>query len=113
LDELADSLPVKVARYLADNPGASANQVHEAVGGRKTDVLAEVKKQRDEGGSHDGNHPGTTPASSGSRSGSPAGSLSKRNQPGTTRALPGSGSGNHPSEAEVDRLEAIAEDMGL
>jgi hypothetical protein len=36
-----------VRRYLAAHPDATANQVHRAVGGRRTDVLAAVRTIRE------------------------------------------------------------------
>jgi AAA domain len=59
LVEVGDSVQAKVAAYLADHPDDSGNAVHEAIGGRRQEVLAEVKRQR-ESGSRFGNHPGTT-----------------------------------------------------
>ena len=61
LVEVGDSVQAKVAAHLVDHPDASGNAVHEAIGGRRQEVLAEVKRQR-EGGSQIGNHPGTTAA---------------------------------------------------
>jgi hypothetical protein len=110
LEELADSLPAKVSNYLTEHPDASANEVHEALGGNRKEVLAEVKRQRDTGGSDDGNHPGTTPARTPSQVVPPTPLYEGS---GTTLQSAGSESGNHPSPEELERLETIAEEMGL
>lgn len=49
----------KVSTYLADNPEASANDVHRAVGGRRDAILEAVRAYR-EAGSLDGTNNGTT-----------------------------------------------------
>jgi hypothetical protein len=106
LVEVGDSTPAKVAAFLAVDPNASANAVYEAVGGRKQEVLAEVKRQR-ESGSQIGNHPGTT--------GGVGGVVPPPLKGGAWEPPPpGSDSGNKPvNEVEMERLEAIAREMGL
>lgn len=64
----ADTIGGKVAAFLAENPDATANDVHRAVGGKREIVLAEVAVQR---GSREpeGNQKGTArePLTGGSR----------------------------------------------
>jgi len=45
----AETVDERVTAYLADHPGASANEVHRNVGGRKQDVLALVHRFRGTG----------------------------------------------------------------
>jgi AAA domain len=105
LVEAGNTTAAKVASCLADDPDASANTIYDTIGGRKQEVLAEVKRQR-ESGSHLGNHPGTTEGVGGVVPGPLKG------RPGEPPP-PGSHNGNHPSPDEIERLEQIAEAMGL
>jgi hypothetical protein len=107
LKELSDATPMKVSAYLVEHPDASANEVHKAVGGRKTDVLAEVKRQRDTSGSHGGNHPGTTPPGTPLQVVPPTPLYEGS---GTTLQSAGSEVGNHPSEEDLAYWAAKALD---
>jgi AAA domain len=106
LVEVGDSTQAKVAAHLADHPDDSGNAVHEAIGGRRQEVLAEVKRQR-ESGSHFGNHPGTTGG---------AGGVVPAPLKGDAWEPPPSGSdrrNQRVDDVEMERLEAIAREMGL
>ncbi len=105
LVEVGDSVQAKVAAHLVDHPDASGNAVHEAIGGRRQEVLAEVKRQR-ESGSQIGNHPGTT---------TPGGEVVPPPLKGGAwePPPPGSDTGNRPSDSEIERLATIARGMGL
>jgi hypothetical protein len=94
LVEVGDSVQAKVAAYLVEHPDASGNAVHEAIGGRRQEVLAEVKRQR-EGGSQIGNHPGTT---------TPGGEVvpPPLKGRGWEPPSPGSHNGNHPDDDPND-----------
>ena len=66
----ADTL-AKVRAYLGEHPGASANAVFDALGGKRKEVLEAVKTILSEGGTQDGYHSGTTAAGQASRGGTP------------------------------------------
>jgi hypothetical protein len=86
-DLVEDDLIGRVRAYLNEHPEASANEVNDNIEGKRAELLAAVKKVRDEGGSQTGNHPGTTPLWAPPAGGSPA--LLFRGL-GTTPAEPGS-----------------------
>ena len=56
-----DTLDQNVANYLRAHPGASANEVCDELGGKRRNVLAAVKRYREQGGSHPGEPPGNHP----------------------------------------------------
>lgn len=63
-----ETLAEKVAAYLWKTPGATANEVHKAIGGKRESVLAEVARLRESTGTPTGTQPGTSP---GTQTGSP------------------------------------------
>jgi len=66
-----DPLEDSIRAYLANHPDASANEIHDAVKGKRTTVLALVKTIR-EGGSQPGEPPGNHPGLGTPVGGSPA-----------------------------------------
>jgi hypothetical protein len=103
-----DDQRAAVEEYLHEHPEASANEVYKEIGGKRVNVLAEVKRYREEGGSLGGNHPGTTPLEAPSEGGSPAPLYRGL---GTTLEEPGSHDEEPPvDEAEVERLAALLDD---
>jgi hypothetical protein len=110
---VAEGRPVDsdVVSYLAANPTASATEVYEALGGRKQNVLAAVRRCR-EGGSQLREPVGTTPAEAPSEGGSPdplfRGVGNRHEEPGSQVPEP-----PLVDEDEVERLHRRGEEMGL
>jgi hypothetical protein len=86
-DEVLD----KVENYLRHSPDASANTIYEDLGGKRSNVLAAIKRVREQGGSRSQVPPGTTPDLAPSESGSPG--------------TPFKGAGNHPEEPGTNSPE--------
>lgn len=103
----------RVEHFLTENPDASANDVHKAVGGNRDLVLAEVRKLREggtggtgESGSGGTRKPGTK---TGTESGSESGSYARGPQPleNSPKAVMGSRPDAHPDADERPGLSHI------
>lgn len=115
------SAVVAIEAYVREHPDASANDIYKAVGGNRQEVLATVKRLREqaiydaidslaEGGSSALEPPGTTPASAPAASGSePTLFPFRESGLGNHLGVPGSNGSEPPlSEEEMERLAALA-----
>ncbi len=99
LDAVADTILDQIIAHLRDHPD-SANKVFEAVGGNRSEVLAAVKKLRQQTGTKLGYHPGTTTPESPLAGGTPRALFRGL---GTTTAM--TGTHNRVPPVQDDDLE--------
>lgn len=103
IDADEDELVRKVREHLKQDPEASGNAVHEAIGGNRAKVLELVKQHRHEGGTNLPEPPGTTSTRQSLSGGTDHGPYKG---PGTTTTDPGQevvpNGGYHPDELYVE-----------
>src|SRR5215211_6757702 len=103
----------KVDAYLREHPEASANDVQDAVGGNRQEVLRLVREARGQGGSEALEPPGTTPGGPSLAGGSEEGVTPRRGAPtGTTADGLVLADENRALQDEADRIAASHADIG-
>jgi hypothetical protein len=102
-----------VEKYLREHPNASANDVHEALGGNRQGVLRAVREARGAGGSEEPEPARTTPCGASLASGSEEGGTLRRGAPpGTTADGLVPADENQELQDEANRLAQRHADIG-